>query len=347
MVLEGIVGICGSTYPQIVTKNKQIDSSYESKSENLPITDNTPDGAEAKTNASVQDIYNGISTYYRQFIQENIDKLFVKIENGDTEPTFQIGNRSFTSNEWDEFLEKFDSAEDAIQELVEEEIKKRETISDVQMDMLTTETVQARFPLQAVDEDGNQQEDLYLVAIDMNGIRCSKPGSDEYEWEIVFTDESQYEKATAFMDWTNDHMDNFLFSAHQNFWEDYLNGDMDVEAFQEFLAGTNNGIPDYSITVGDSMYIDKSKAQWAKYMNRPGAKIYTAREMAEMVAQEFEGNQAELTSLSASYSETYKKLHPEYHGEAIFCEYPGGPLYTADEIGKLMYERVVQSRASD
>jgi hypothetical protein len=38
-----------------------------------------------------------------------------------------------------------------------------------------------------------------------------------------------------------------------------INGDMDAEAFQEFLAGTNNGIPDYSITVGDSMYIDKSK----------------------------------------------------------------------------------------
>jgi L-rhamnose mutarotase len=520
MVLGGIVSSYGGAYSQTVTKNKQTDSTYESKSENLPTTDNTPDNAEAKTNASVQDIYNGLTTYYKgvpleqwassdpkytdaetgiswyvrdgkhpymtgedaekfkrlceetgepwlkkfgemtgviqqlddntvayvgdngtaiksndgkelfvdtssltydqimslfrnlsktnnyfdsgywqenirkvqqnssnaasdsevaeeadgeteknnitdysQFIQEYIEKLFVKIENDDTEPTFQIGNQSFTIKEWDEFLEKFDSAEDAIKELVEEEIEKRkqaeqvsertvetaqktEMISDVQMDMLSTETVQARFPLQAVDEDGKQKEDLYLVAIDKNGIRCSKPGSDEYEWEIVFTDESQYEKATDFMDWANDHMDNFLFSAHQNFWEDYLNGDMDVEAFQEFLAGTNNGIPDYSITAGDSMYIDKSKVQWAKYVNHPVAKIYTAREMAEMVAQEFERNQAELTSLSASYSETYKKLHPEYHGEAIFCEYPGGRLYTVDEIGKLMYERAVQSRAS-
>jgi hypothetical protein len=294
MVLGGIASSYGRTYPQTVTKNKQTDSTYESKSENLPTADNTPDNAEAKTNASENDI-----TDYSQFIQDYMDKLYVKIQNGETETKFQIGNQSFTINEWDEFLEKFDSAEDAIQKQVEEEIEKRkqagqisdqaaekaqktETISDVQMDMLTSETVQARFPLQAVDEDGNQQEDLYLVAIDINGIRCSKPGSDEYEWEIVFTDESQYEKATAFMDWANDHMDNFLFSAHQNFWEDYLNGDMDVEAFQEFLAGTNNGIPDYSITVGDSMYIDKSKIQWAQYMNPLGAQFYTAEEMLQI-----------------------------------------------------------------
>jgi hypothetical protein len=312
MVLGGIVSSYGGAYSQTVTKNKQTDSTYESKSENLPTTDNTPDNAEAKTDAGETE-KNDI-TDYSQFIQDYIDKLYVKIKNGDTETKFQIGNQSFTINEWDEFLEKFDSDEDAIQELVEEEIEKRkeaeqisdqaaetaqktETISDVQMDMLTSETVQARFPLQAVDEDGNQQEDLYLVAIDINGIRCSKPGSDEYEWEIVFTDESQYEKATAFMDWANDHMDNFLFSAHQNFWEDYLNGDMDVEAFQEFLAGTNNGIPDYSITVGDSMYIDKSKIQWAQYMNPLGAKFYTAEEMLQIQNETIRRNLANATRI--------------------------------------------------
>jgi hypothetical protein len=154
--------------------------------------------------------------------------------------------------------------------------------SDSQTDMLLSETVQARFPMQEVDEEGNPMEDLYLVAIDGKGIRCSKPGEDTYVWEIEFTDEAQYEKATTFMDWANDHMDNFLFSAHQNFWEDYLNGDMDVEAFQEFLAGTNNGLPDYSITVGDSMYVDKSKIQWAQYMNPLGAKFYTAEEMLQI-----------------------------------------------------------------
>jgi hypothetical protein len=135
------------------------------------------------------------------------------------------------------------------------------------------------------------------VAIDINGIRCSKPGSDEYEWEIVFTDESQYEKATAFMDWAKDYMDNFLFSAHENFWKDYLNGNMDVAAFQEFLAGTNNGLPDYSITVGDSMYVDKSKIRWAQYMNPMGAKFYTAEEMLRIQNETIRGNLANATRL--------------------------------------------------
>jgi hypothetical protein len=154
MVLGGIVSSYGRTYSQTVTKNKQTDSSYESKSENLPTTDNTPDNAEAKTSASVQDLYNGLTTYYKgvpleqwassdpkytdageieknditdyiQFIQDYIDKLYVKIKNGDTETKFQIGNQSFTINEWDEFLEKFDSAENVIQEQVEEEIENR------------------------------------------------------------------------------------------------------------------------------------------------------------------------------------------------------------------------------
>ena len=29
-------------------------------------------------------------------------------------------------------------------------------------------------------------------------------------------------------------------------------------------------------------------------------------------------------------------VDPTYNGERIFCEYPGGPLYTADEIMEIM-----------
>lgn len=40
--------------------------------------------------------------------------------------------------------------------------------------------------------------------------------------------------------------------------------------------------------------------------------------------------------LSDPYSAFYKRLHPDYNGERIFCEYPGGTLYTADEILEIM-----------
>ena len=205
-----------------------------------------------------------------------------------------------------------------------------------QEESTVSETVQARFPLQEVDEEGNRKEEMYLIAVDKDGIRCSKPGQDEYEWEILFTDESQYENATEFLNYAGKFMDNFLFAAHENFWEDYLNGNMDVDDFKKFLEGTNNGIPDYSFTVGDSMYIDKEKVQWAQYMNPLGAKFYTAEEMAQMQAELIEKNTATAHKLSDPYSILYKKLNPEYNGERIFCEYPGGPLYTADEIMEIM-----------
>jgi hypothetical protein len=62
---------------------------------------------------------------YLEMLQEYIDQIFTKIQNGDTETKFQIGSESLTEKEWDQMLEKFDSQEDAIKEAVEEEIEKR------------------------------------------------------------------------------------------------------------------------------------------------------------------------------------------------------------------------------
>jgi hypothetical protein len=113
MVLGGIASSYDRTYPQTVTKNNRTDSSYESKSENLTTTDNTPDNAEEKTNAGENDI-----TDCGQFIQEYIEELYVKIQNGDTETKFQTGNESLTEKEWNQMLERFDSQEDSIKKAV-------------------------------------------------------------------------------------------------------------------------------------------------------------------------------------------------------------------------------------
>ena len=236
-----------------------------------------------------------------------------------------------------EALKSRASNEDVKEQDSLEDVTEADSITDMQMNMLMSETVQARFPLEEVDEEGNRKEEMYLIAVNKDGIRCSKPGQDEYEWEILFTDESQYENATDFLNYAREFMDNFRFAAHENFWEDYLNGNMAVDEFKEFLKGTNNGIPDYSFTAGDSMYIDEKKAQWAQYMNPLGAKFYTAEEMAKMQAELIEKNTATAHKLSDPYSILYKKMvDPTYNGERIFCEYPGGPLYTADEIMEIM-----------
>ncbi|MDE7368062.1 MAG: hypothetical protein K2N24_11975 [Lachnospiraceae bacterium] len=94
---------------------------------------------------------------YRQILQDYIKKLYDKGKNGDTEVVYQIGGQAYTEQEWEKLLEQFDSAEEEIQKQIEE-------------------------------------EKLRIIAVDKAGIRCGRPDEEDYEWEIQFTDESQYEQ---------------------------------------------------------------------------------------------------------------------------------------------------------
>ncbi len=60
-----------------------------------------------------------------RMIVDKINDLYEKIKNGEAAPSFQIGARSFTIEEWDKFLKQFDSLEDAIRELMAQEQRKR------------------------------------------------------------------------------------------------------------------------------------------------------------------------------------------------------------------------------
>ena len=62
---------------------------------------------------------------YKQLLKEKIEEICAKIKKGDAETSYQIGGQSFTEEEWDEFLEKFDSIEELIEKLMEEEQEKR------------------------------------------------------------------------------------------------------------------------------------------------------------------------------------------------------------------------------
>lgn len=59
-------------------------------------------------------------------IKEKMQEIYDKLQNGDTETKFQIGNQEFTLKEWDNFLEKFDSAQDAIRAALEKRLEKQE-----------------------------------------------------------------------------------------------------------------------------------------------------------------------------------------------------------------------------
>ena len=285
---------------------------------------------------------------YAKILEEKINEIFVKIQNGDTEPTYQIGAQSFTEKEWEEFLDKFDSIEEAIQELMKEEQARKEAEEDKKEGMvindvstlLTTESTSCVYETADPDDDDIR----YITWYTEEGIFCRKAGQTEgYEWAITFENKEQYDKVMEFIgqfpsDW------NMRFAAHENFWNDFLNDEIDMDGFMEFINGTNKGVPDYSITVGDSMYIDKNKMQWAKYTNPLGTRFYTAEEMHRMQMEIMAANEAKLTKLTDwdAYEEMYKENHPEYNGEKICCEYPGGPLYTVKEMAELQYRKMLE-----
>lgn len=206
-----------------------------------------------------------LKSYYEAFMQklealkENSAEATNPPETTDGAATYQIGAQSFTEKEWEDFLDKFDSVEEASV-------------------LLTTESTSCVYKTADPDD-----EDLrYITWYTEEGIFCRKAGQIEgYEWSIAFENREQYDKVMEFIgqfpsDW------NMRFAAHENFWNDFLSDKIDMDGFMEFIGGTNKGVPDFSITVGDSMYIDKDKMQWAKYTNPLGIRFYTAEEMHRM-----------------------------------------------------------------
>lgn len=137
--------------------------------------------------------------------------------------------------------------------------------------LLTSESTTCMY--ETADPDDNDIH--YITWYTEEGIFCRKAGQTEgYEWTIPFDNDKQYNKVIDFInqfprDW------NLRFAAHENFWKDFLDGTLDIEGFMEFMNGTNKGIPDFSVTVGESMYIDKDKVQWAKYTNPLESKFFT------------------------------------------------------------------------
>ena len=278
---------------------------------------------------------------YAKVLEEKINEIFVKIQNGDTEPTYQIGSQSFTEKEWDELMEKFDSVQEAIRAIMQEEKERAEKEDEQkQAQLLSVETTTCMY------ETANPKEDdlHYITWYTEEGIFCRKAGqTGEYEWIVPLENKKQYEKVMSFIrqflsDW------NLRFAAHENFWNDFLNDEIDMDGFMEFINGTNKGISDYSITKGDSVYIDKDKMQWAKYTNPLDVRFYTAEEMHRMQVAIIAANEAKLTKLTDwdAYEADYKKSHPGYNGEKICCEYPGGPLCTVKEMAELQWRKMLE-----
>lgn len=200
------------------------------------------------------------TTDYLSMIQQRRQELFEKIIKGETETKYQIGNQAFTEKEWDQLLEEFDAAQEDVKEAIEERLQKQE-------EKALQEELLARSVSCTYSGTDPEEQKFYEVTYDAGGIRCT--GDEGCIWQIKFESREQYDKVNEFLqrlDW----LTNMRFAAHENFWQDFMNDQIDLQDFEEFLRGTNNGVPDYSKVVGDSMYIDREKMKYASYMNPLG-----------------------------------------------------------------------------
>ena len=163
---------------------------------------------------------------------------------------------------------------------VQADAKTEELDEERTAQLLTEEVVKCSYPT-----DDPKEKHWFITAFTQDGIICKEAYFDGTRWvnkdcfRLPFTEEGQYERVMDFlMRFPSDA--NLRFAANENFWKDFLAGEIDEDEFVNFFESTKDGVPDYTYTEGDSTYIDEEKIKYAKYMNRPGAaELMTADEM--------------------------------------------------------------------
>ena len=149
------------------------------------------------------------------------------------------------------------------------------------VELLTGEVTKSTFPT-----DDPEHKHWFITCYGQDGIRCKEAYFDGTKWvnrdcwSLTYTEPGQYEKVMAFLQRFPQDA-NLRFAVHENFWKDFLAGEVDEDDFVNFFETSTNkdGVPDYTYEKDGSTYIDREKAKYAKYMNDFGAHFYTAEEM--------------------------------------------------------------------
>ncbi len=146
--------------------------------------------------------------------------------------------------------------------------------------LLTDEVTKCSYPT-----DDPKHKHWYITCYGQDGIRCKEAYFEDGKWvnkdcwSLSYTEEGQYEKVMAFLQRFPQDA-NLRFASHENFWKDFLAGEIDEDDFVHFFeTSTRDGVPDYTYEKDGSTYIDRDKIKYAKYMNDFGVHFYTAEEM--------------------------------------------------------------------
>lgn len=237
----------------------------------------------------------------REQILAHMEEMAKKVKEGKVEPSFQTGGQSFTIREWEKLLADFDDAEEGLQEQIKEliaEVEKQaaveaaqpkdDNVTDVEVtdpeelaDLLTGQVTKCSYPT-----DDPKNKHWFITCFGQDGIMCREAYMENGKWvnrscwNLPYTEPGQREKVLAFIQRFPQDA-NLRFASHENFWQDFLAGEIDEDDFVNFFETSTDkdGVPEYTYEKDGSTYIDREKAKYAKYMNDFGAHFYTAEEM--------------------------------------------------------------------
>ena len=148
-------------------------------------------------------------------------------------------------------------------------------------DLLTGQATKCSYPT-----DDPKNKHWFITCYGQDGIMCREAYMENGKWvnrtcwNLPYTEPGQREKVLAFIQRFPQDA-SLRFASHENFWKDFLAGEIDEDDFVNFFETSTdkNGVPDYTYEKDGSTYIDREKAKYAKYMNDFGAHFYTGEEM--------------------------------------------------------------------
>jgi hypothetical protein len=309
----------------------------------MGIVDSINDGSIIMKNLVIskeKDPKETVQEDFSQLVQEQKTECIARIQSGESEPSFQIGSGSYTETEWNNLLKNFDLAESKLREAVEgteqerpetieSESSAEDDVSEESIEMLLAEVTTATYP-----SNDDSKDDVYYTFYTPNGIYCRKQGQSELEWEIPLEDKSQYDKVISYLQ-SMESQDNFRFACHENFWQDFLSGQLDVDKFNDFLeTRVVDGVPNYLNVFENGVNIDKEAAGYSKYMNKPdfvGEIYYTLEEVLEASKRSTSANkQSNHEVIDKNHLEDYYAKHPNEIGQRN--HYYNGRWYSMSEL---------------
>lgn len=167
---------------------------------------------------------------------------------------------------------------------------KGDNVTDVEVtdpeelaDLLTGQVAKCSYPT-----DDPKNKHWFITCFGQDGIMCREAYMENGKWvnrscwNLPYTEPGQREKVLAFIQRFPQDA-NLRFASHEEFWKDFLAGEIDEDDFVHFFeTSTKDGVPDYTYEKDGSTYIDREKVKYAKYMNDFGTHFYTAEEMELM-----------------------------------------------------------------